>query len=140
MAAHIEIEGLKEIRRDLKRYSPELNKALNKNFKELVKKVVVLAQNLSPKLQGEMPPGRTAGALAKGIKPVVTQSTVAITSKAPHARIFEFGGRHPVFGNDTWVFQPKMAYLFPAVDQSGSDVSEAAEQALEQARREAGFK
>jgi hypothetical protein len=52
----------------------------------------------------------------------MSRITVAAgNAAAPHAKIFELGGRHPVYGHGprsewTWVRQSPRPYLRPAVD------------------------
>lgn len=128
----VEIDGLREIMRDLKRLDPAVNKALRGRLRNAVKKVIDDAQRRAPKKSGK---------LARMIKPSVTNKGAALASKAPHARIHEFGGRHMVFGHkDRWVFQPAQPHIFPAARAGREEVRQESLAALDDAMREVGFK
>ena len=127
-ADKVDVDGLKAFRRDLKKYAPAVDKALRKRWREAMKPVIADARAHSP---------RKSGALARGIRPKITQSEISIVSTAPYARLFEFGGRHPVFGKkSTWVFQPKRPALFNAVEKHREDLMGQAELALKDAEQE----
>lgn len=129
--AGIRIDGFAELLRDLKRYEPEVNKSFRKRLKNAVDKVAKDAARRAP---------RKSGGLAKKIRPSVTGKGVAVISKAEHARITEFGGRHPVFGNrENWVFQPARPHVFPAVEAGRKEVETEALAALDEAARTIGF-
>lgn len=127
----LEIDGLAEFLRDLRKFEPEVSKEFRKRLKVVVAEVASDARRRAPK-------GR--GTLAKGIKPSVTNKGAVLRSVAPHARIFEFGGRHPVFGNrNNWVFQPAKPHIFPAVAAGTPKVHAEALAALDDAVRQIGF-
>lgn len=129
----LEIEGLKDFMRDLRKFSPELAKQLRRKIRAAAKLVSDEARKLAP---------RKSGALRKGIRPRTwSDGSSAVESKDPAARIIEWGGRHPLFGNmDSWVFQEAQPHIFPAVKAMRGDFEKEALDALEHAAREAGFK
>lgn len=129
----ITVEGLKDFTRDLRKFSPELGKQLRRELRAAVKLVTDEARRLAPKKTGK---------LSKGIRPRVSSGgDAALESKDPAARIVEWGGRHPLFGNtDKWVFQPAQPHIFPAIKAKRDDFEKAALDAIEHAAREAGFK
>ena len=127
----VEIEGINEFLRDLKKFEPEVSKGFRKHIRGVVEKVAVDARRRAPKKSGK---------LAKGIRPSVTNKGASLLSKAPHAKIFEFGGRHPVFGHrDRWVYQPAKPHIFPAVRENEQFVKSEMLAALDEAISEIGF-
>jgi HK97 gp10 family phage protein len=130
--ASIEIEGLAQFMRDLKKFEPEVSKQFRFRVRKVVKTVADDARSRAPK---------DSGKLSKGIVPSVTNTGARLISKAPHARIHEFGGRHPVFGHmDRWVFQPARPHIFPAVAAGREEVNKEALAALDDAIEEIGFR
>ncbi len=118
--------------RQLKGISPDLAKAARRQFRAEAKKVSDDARRRAP---------RKTGKLARGISPRVSSSGAAsIVAKAPHSRMHEFGGRHPVFGNrNVWVYQAARPYVLPAVEAGRESFFKAADAALAEAVRKAGF-
>lgn len=128
----VEIDGLRELMRDLKRLDPAVSKALRVRLRNAVKQITADAQRRAP---------RKSGKLARQIKPSVTNKGAALVSRAAHGRIHEFGGRHPVHGHrDRWVFQPARPHIFPAVRAGREEVKQESLAALDDAMREVGFK
>ncbi|MGH3834192.1 MAG: HK97 gp10 family phage protein [Pseudonocardiaceae bacterium] len=128
----MQIDGLSEFLRDLKRFEPAVSKQFRTRLRKAVEVVAKDAQRRAPKKSGK---------LAKGIGPSVTNTGARLLSKAPHARIQEFGGRHPVFGNrENWVFQPARPHIFPAVDAGREEVNTEALAALDDAIKGIGFR
>jgi phage gpG-like protein len=118
--------------RDLKKFEPSVSKQFRFRIRKVVKTVADDAKGRAPRLSGK---------LAKGISPSVTNTGARLVSKAPHARIHEFGGRHPVFGHtDRWVYQPARPHIFPAVRAGREEVNREALAALDDAIEEIGFK
>jgi hypothetical protein len=127
----VEIEGLNEFLRDLRKFEPAVSKGFRRRIKGVVEQVAVDARKRAPKKSGK---------LAKGIRPSVTNKGASLLSKAPHAKLFEFGGRHPVFGHrDRWVFQPAKPHIFPAVRENEQFVNSEMLAALDDAVSEIGF-
>jgi phage gpG-like protein len=128
----VEIDGLRDFMRDLKKLDPALNKTFRTRLRNAVKEITADAARRAP---------RKSGKLARGIKPSVTNKGAALASRAPHARIHEFGGRHPVFGHkDRWVFQPAQPHIFPAVRAGQEEIRKESLAALDDAMREVGFR
>lgn len=126
----VRIDGLTDLLKNLKKLEPEVSKELRGRLREIVKVVAADARKRAP---------HKSGALAKKIVPSVTNKGAAVQSKAPHARISEFGGRHPVFGHDRWVFHPARPHVFPAVEAHRDDVQTQGSEALSDAIRKAGL-
>lgn len=127
----VQIDGLSDFLRDLKKFQPAVSKQFRIRLRKAVKIVADDAKRRAP---------RKSGKLVKGIAPSVTNTGARLLSKAKHARIHEFGGRHPVFGNrKNWVFQPARPHIFPAVEAGREAVSTEALAALDDAIAEIGF-
>lgn len=125
------VEGLVTFQRDLKKFEPAVAKALRARLKKAVDDVAQDARRRAP---------RRSGRLVKGIKASVTNKGAALVSKSPHARISEFGGRHPVYGNrDVWVAHPARPHIYPAVRAGRATVNREALAALDTAIKESGF-
>ena len=128
----VEIEGLAEFLRDLKKFEPTVSKSFRARLRKVVAVVAQDAQRRAPKKSGK---------LRKGIKPSVTNKGATLVSKARHGRIVEFGARHPVFGDrEKWVYQPPQPHIFPAVQAGRELVNTEALAALDDAIKEIGFK
>ncbi len=126
----VNIEGLDQFLRDLKRFEPELSKDFRRRLRAIVEEVAKDARSRAPKKSGK---------LTKGIRPSVTNTGARLLSKAEHARIHEFGGRHPVFGHDRWVYQTATPHIFPAVNAARETVGTEALAALDEAIAQIGF-
>jgi len=128
----LEIQGLGQFLKELKQLDPALAKSWRTRVRKVVDDVAKDARRRAPKKRGT---------LQKGIRPSVTQKGASLLSKAPHARIFEFGGRHPVYGNrNNWVNQPAKPHIFPAVNAGRPNVEKEALAAFDDAASEIGFK
>jgi HK97 gp10 family phage protein len=121
---------VKALLRDLKKFDPELAKEVRKRFKAAANPILNAARRRQPKDTGELR-RRTKVRFARG--------RTEIRSSAPHARISEFGGRHPLWGRDQWVAHPAQPAIFPAVDAGRKDFIREAEIAVTAAARKAGF-
>lgn len=128
----VRIDGLDDFLRDLRKFEPAVSKEFRTRLREAVAVIARDARRRAP---------RKSGALARKIVPSVTGKGAALLSKARHARIHEFGGRHPVFGNrENWVFQPARPHIFPAVEAGREEVNREALAALDDAIAEIGFR
>lgn len=79
----IEVEGLREFRRDLRRLEPEIDKQLRADIRKAVRTVAAEAAAIAP---------RRSGALAASYKPFVTSRGAGVASTLPYAPIIEYGG------------------------------------------------
>lgn len=127
-----DIPRLKTFMRDLKKIDPALAKATNRRFRDAAGKVASDASRRAPKKSGR---------LARSIRPKVTaREGAAVAASAPYAAVHEYGGRHRVFGRGRWVTQRPQPYLRPAVAANKNEFFRAADDAVREAAREAGFK
>jgi bacteriophage HK97-gp10 putative tail-component len=131
----IDVSSQKDIAkmlRDLRKIEPAVAKATRARFKRAAKPVLEDAKRRQPKLTGE---------LRRKTKIRFTRGRVEIRSSARHARISEFGGRHPVYGNrEVWVKQEPAPAIFPAVAAGRSEFVKQAEAAVYVAAKEAGWR
>jgi len=76
-------DGLRELRRDLKKLDNDLAKGLTRELREEVAKVASEAGTLAPRL---------TGALADSYRPFVTARAAGIRSRLAYAPVHEYGG------------------------------------------------
>lgn len=124
-------KDLAKFMRDLRKIAPAVAKETRKRFKEAATPILNDARSRQPKDTGE---------LRRKTKIRIARGRVEIRSSARHARISEFGGRHPLWGRDQWVKQDPAPAIFPAVDAGRGRFIQAAKSAVDLGAREAGFK
>jgi phage gpG-like protein len=76
-------KGLGELRRDLRRLEPLVDRELRDALREAGEKVAITAGALAP---------RRSGALAHSIRPFVSGARVSIGSTLPYAGVVHWGG------------------------------------------------
>ncbi len=130
----IQADGLKQLSKDLRRLQ---DSTLSKNLRAALKKGGQLVAD-DAKARSSW-----SNRIPGSIKVSVTQKGVAVKAggdKAPHAAIYESGGRHPVFGNrSAWVNVEKRPYLMPAGESKVEQVVDVIGDAMEDAFRENGW-
>lgn len=134
MAAGVRIDGLRELRRDLKRIDATLPRRLNADLKRAAEPIAVAARGFAPK-------GPT-GRLRRQIKVRTAGSKLFIgTGRLPYGRAVHFGLRHPVFGNrQVWAANPRRPFILQAVRSGAADgLEKAIYHAIDRLMREAGF-
>lgn len=125
-------KDVQKLMRELRKVAPEVAKQTRARFKAAATPILNDARRRQPKKTGE---------LRRKTKIRIARGRVEIRSSAPHARISEFGGRHPVYGNrEVWVNQPAAPAIFPAADAGRSEFIRQAEHAVELAVKEAGWR
>lgn len=82
-APTVEIEGLRDLRRDLRAISNEAAKDVQAVIKRAVSRVAEEAARQAPK---------QSGALAASYKPFTSGNLAGVRSRLPYAPIVEFGG------------------------------------------------
>jgi phage gpG-like protein len=80
----VRIEGLAELRRDLRQSSPEVRRDVTRALKEGAKVVAVTAAPLT---------ARQSGKLAGGWRPGAAGNSAFVRNRVPYAGVLEFGGR-----------------------------------------------
>lgn len=124
-------KDLQQLMRDLKKISPELAKETRAAFKRAAVPILNDARKRQPKKTGE---------LRRKTKIRFSRGRLEIRSSARHARISEFGGRHPLWGDrEHWVAQKPAPALFPAMDAGKPNVLRQVDNAVFVACKKAGF-
>ena len=128
----VEVEGLTEFLRDLRVLSTTgARQQLAAEFRPLAARI---ATTVRANAHSHVRPAVRAA--SRGGLPAV----IVDGSKAPDNRLWEWGGRHPVYGNlDVWVYQAARPYVGPAVDAHLEDAREATAKALDNALTSAGW-
>lgn len=128
----IRINGLRELRADLKAIDKTLPRELNKALKRDAGPVRDTAKRLAPK--------RT-GATAASIKVGTRGAKIVVYSRRDGAGIIHSGGRHPLFGNRNYWYKQKPTYfLTRAIDIEAPHIVRDVEQTVDRIMRSAGFK
>lgn len=133
----VQVEGLRELRRDLKAIDRKLPRDLNRGLKKAMGPVRAEAAALAP--------NRT-GALARSLKVGTRGSAVLIRSRLPYARVAHWGGRHPLFGDrERWYPQyPKgtrpSRFVVRAAARNRDETERQLFATIERLMRDAGFR
>lgn len=153
MSVQFEVDGdaFREFQRDLRRLEPDVARELNKTLRGVLRDKVLPAARSNASWSSRIP-----GA----IKPQVTQKQIGLRvarKQAPHGRPFEGlqrglvsrrgNFRHPVFGRSTqsrsqwtWVSQQNRPFLAPAFVDNHDEAVKAAQEAVGEAAKLAGFR
>lgn len=123
----VHVQGLRELRRDLKRLAPEVDKELRKELRDVARPIIQTAQALTP---------RRTGALAASLRPSVTQKAVAIRSRLPYANVIHWGGRT---GPQRTTRIQANPFLSRAIEQHADQVVDAMGDAVDRAADRAGW-
>lgn len=140
-ATGIEIDGHVQFSRALKKFDPELSKALKVELKEVAEVVASDARMRVPSKSGRARGSVRAGADNKG--PWVAGGKKAI----PYYGWLDFGSRRPAKGNPRsygpWFKSgtgpAKGRFIYPALDRNRDEVLDAATAAFNKARDAAGL-
>ena len=123
----IQVDGLKELRRDLKKLGKEAQKELRVALKAGAEMAVPAAQSLAPKRSWE---------LAGSIKSGTSGAKAFIGSKLPYAAVHQWGGR--VGRNKSVQIQPKH-YLTKAVEETAPRIMDHIEDEIGNLARRLGW-
>jgi HK97 gp10 family phage protein len=130
--AGVRIEGLRELRRDLKVIDRRLPAELNRRLKVAAEPVRAEAARRAPK---------RSGALAGSLKVRTAGSRLFIGSRLPYARVVHWGGRHPIFGNrQRWVAVPPRPFIDQAARANERKIENDVFDAIEDLMTKAGFR
>lgn len=125
----VKTEGLAELRRDLKRLDPLIDRELRDAIKEAADKVAVTAGALAP---------RDSGALAHSIRPFVSGARASVGSTLPYAGWIEHGGSISPRGVPISIRGAHM--VEKAVDDHADQIVEDIGDGVERAARRAGWR
>lgn len=135
-AGHVDVVGLRELQRALKRFAPGVHKSFRKRLREIAKVVAADAR------------GRASWShrIPGAIQPFVTMKAAGVrvrAAKAQHGPLYEGGDqqratfRHPLFGDRShWYTQRTRPFLHPAVEARARFIHAEAVKAVEEAKRE----
>jgi len=116
-------------RRDLKKLSPEVNKQLGRELREVGKIVAADARARAPK---------RSGAYARSIRVYATTKGVSVGSRLPQAGVLHWGGTIRPKGVPI-VFKPAPV-IVDAANRNMDKIVDRAGEAVEDAARKAGWK
>lgn len=137
-----------ELARDLNKMGPKLRKRLRADFTRLGQPMVSDARSRAGAWSRRIPSAISSRAITDTGRGRVGVE-IRASRKVPHARPYEGISqqgsasyfRHPVFGHtDRWVTQKTRPYLWPAVRGRAPQAQRAAQDAVEAAARECGFR
>lgn len=123
------MEGLRELRRDLKKLSPEANKQLGRELRKPAQMIAVTARGQAR---------RKSGRYARSIRVYASKGGFAVGSNLPQAGVLHWGGTIRPRGVPI-VFKPEPVVI-DAASRHEKELLEAAGNAVETAARKAGFK
>lgn len=126
------VTEIKELMIDLRKFDLEAGKEARRAFNALAK---VIAEDAKGRAKVK------TGAMQKATKARVTsRGDAMIVNSNDAARMNEFGGRHPVFGDmDDWVNQEQAPFMFPAVAAHRDQFYRDAETVLDTIGKRIGF-
>lgn len=124
----IRVEGLRELRRDLRKLQPAVAKELQKDLRDAAGKVAQEARARAP---------RVTGRYARSIRPYVTAKGVSVGSNLPQAGVLHFGGTIRPRGVPI-TFKPRPV-VSDAVDKATDRIIDDLGDAIEAAARKAGW-
>lgn len=125
----IELRGVEETRARLQNVPPSLRRNLQRRIEQEAEPIVSEAKASAARYSTRIPRSfrvetkfglRTAGVRIR-----------ASSKIAPHARINEFGGRHPIPNTQKWAYQPPRPNLFPAARRRTTAVRAGVQRAID---------
>ena len=125
----VRTKGLAELRRDLKRLDPLIDRELRDAIKEAADKVAVTAGALAP---------RDSGALAHSIRPYVSGARASIGSTLPYAGVVHWGGT--IRPRGVPITFPRTEFISRAVDDHTDQIVEDIADGVDRAARSAGWR
>lgn len=129
----VRVEGLRELRRDLKVIDRKLPSELNRRLKKRVEvSVLPDARRIATVKRGS---------IAKTLKVGTRGSSVVIQSRHPGARTVHYGGRHPLFGNrEHWYSQKPRPFITQALAGKTRQIEAELFDVVEDVMTKAGFR
>lgn len=111
-AMRVDVSDLQGLVNDLRLLDAKANKKITAASHQAAQGMVNAARANASWSTGIPPTIRATGS-ARALKLTAGRNT----GRVQYAKVFEFGGRHPLFGNrDHWYPQAKRPYLIPARD------------------------
>jgi phage gpG-like protein len=125
----VRTQGLAELRRDLRKLEPQVDKELRESIKEAADKVAVTAGALAP---------RRSGALAHSIRPFVSGAKASIGSTLPYAGVVHWGGT--IRPRGVPITFERTEFISRAVDDHSGALVEDIADGIDRAARRAGWR
>jgi hypothetical protein len=126
--AGVRVEGLRELRRDLRKLSPEVNKQLGRELREVGKIVAADARARAPK---------RSGAYARSIRVYATMKGVSIGSRLPQAGVLHWGGT--IRPRGVAIEFPRRAVIVDAADAQTRRIMDGVGDAVDRAAHTVGW-
>jgi hypothetical protein len=127
--AAVDARGVREFRRELKRFDPELEKELKGEFRDAAARAAAEAGGLV---------NSRSGALARSYRPFVTARATGIRSSLPYAGVYEYGGT--ITPRGVPILFARSEPVTRAVERKADAVLQEAGNAVERAARKAGWR
>jgi phage gpG-like protein len=127
--ARVRTQGLAELRRDMRRLEPLVDRELRESIKEAAGKVAVTAGALAP---------RDSGALAHSIRPFVSGARASIGSTLPYAGVVHWGGE--IRPRGVPIRFERTEFISRAVDDHADELVEDIADGVDRAARRAGWR
>jgi hypothetical protein len=124
----IDVQGIREFRRDLKRLQPDIDRELRGEIREAGGVILVRARTLAPRLTGE---------LARSLRLSVTQRGVSIYSPLPQAPVLHWGGTIEPRGAP--ITFPRTEFISQAVEDRADELLDDISDGVERAALKAGW-
>lgn len=127
----LEISGLKDFRRDLKRLEPEADKELQRELKQGATKVANTARATARTF-------KRSGSYARSIRTFNAKGGVSIGSRLPQAGVLHWGGT--ISPRGVPIEFPRRSVVYDAAEAQMEDLYDQAANAVQRAAKRAGFK
>lgn len=101
MPQAVRIDGLADLRRDLKAIDAKLPRELNKTQREALKPIATRAAALAPK---------QSGVLAASIKPFATARSAGLRSRQPYSKVQHWGSGKVTASNPKGILGTRFIY------------------------------
>lgn len=124
----VQVNGLREFRRDLRRMRPQVDKELLAAIKAGSEKVAITAGAMAP---------RRSGALAHSIRAYVSGPVASVGSPLPYAGVVHFGG--VIRPRGTPILFRRNEFITQAIRDHADEIVEDIGDAVEDAARRAGW-
>lgn len=130
MAGDIELEvrGLREFRRDLRRIDPEVDKELRTSIRQSADRIRAEAASVAP---------YRSGALSRSLRISVTQRSASIYSTLPYAPVVHWGGTIEPKGVP--IKFRRTEFISKAVERGADQLAEDIADGVERAARRTGW-
>ena len=124
----VKVEGLKELRRDLRRLDKQVDRELTVAIKHAADKVTITAGALAP---------RRSGDLAHSLRPSVRGATASIRSTLPYAGVVHWGGT--IRPRGTPILFKRSGFITRAIRDHTNELVDDIGDAIENAARATGW-